>query len=171
MMLDSFLPQLKRRQCSLHAQWFQQDGARPHTTPEVLEFLHSKFQHRSDQSFPTAIPVRILKATMQPRFKSMWFLPLGLSEGKSVQQCSPNSAWTEGEDQGKVCTGHKRNAHPLYRNLYYVLKRFESPNGLTSSMSSTTLPMCAIVILVCYFDTFHINKSAITNALLSWKWQ
>jgi len=46
-MLDSFfLPQLRRRRCSLHAQWFQQDGARPHTTPEVLEFLHSKFQHR-----------------------------------------------------------------------------------------------------------------------------
>jgi hypothetical protein len=46
MMLDSFfLPQLRQRTCSLHAQWFQQDGARPHTTPEVLEFLHSKFQH------------------------------------------------------------------------------------------------------------------------------
>ena len=33
MMLDSFfLPQLRRRRCSLHAQLFQQDGARPHTT-------------------------------------------------------------------------------------------------------------------------------------------
>jgi hypothetical protein len=32
-------------------------------------------------------------------------------EGQTVQQCSPNSAWTEGEDQGKLCTGHKRNAH------------------------------------------------------------
>jgi len=47
MMLDPFfLPQLRQRRCSLHAQRFQQDGARPHTTPEVLEFLHSKFQHR-----------------------------------------------------------------------------------------------------------------------------
>ena len=47
MMLDSFfLPQLRQRRCSLHAQWFQKDGARPHTTPEVLDFLHSKFQHR-----------------------------------------------------------------------------------------------------------------------------
>jgi hypothetical protein len=47
MMLDSvFLPQLRRRRCSLRAQWFQQNGARPHVTPEVLEFLHSKFQHR-----------------------------------------------------------------------------------------------------------------------------
>ena len=45
-MLNSFLPQLRRRRCSLHAQWFQQDGARPHNTPEVLKFLHSKFQHR-----------------------------------------------------------------------------------------------------------------------------
>jgi len=47
MMLDSFFfPQLRQRRCSVRAQWFQQDGARPHTTPEVLEFLHSKFQHR-----------------------------------------------------------------------------------------------------------------------------
>jgi hypothetical protein len=47
MMLDSFfLPQLRQRRCSLHAQWCPQDGARPHTTPEVLKFLHSKFQHR-----------------------------------------------------------------------------------------------------------------------------
>jgi hypothetical protein len=28
MMLDFFLPQLRR--CSLHTEWFQQDGARPH---------------------------------------------------------------------------------------------------------------------------------------------
>jgi len=66
----------------------------------------------SVQSFPSAIPVRILMATMQFRFKSAWLLSLGLSEGQSVQQCSPNSAWTEGEDQGKLCTGHKRNAQP-----------------------------------------------------------
>ena len=46
MMLDPFLSQLRRRRYSLHAQWFQQDGTRPHTNPEVLEFLHSKFQHR-----------------------------------------------------------------------------------------------------------------------------
>jgi hypothetical protein len=46
MMLDSLLlPQMRRRQGCLHGQWFKQDGARPHTTPEVLEFLHSKFQH------------------------------------------------------------------------------------------------------------------------------
>jgi hypothetical protein len=32
MMLDSFLLS-QQRQHSLHAQWFQQDGARPHTTP------------------------------------------------------------------------------------------------------------------------------------------
>jgi hypothetical protein len=43
--------------------------------------------------------------------------PLVLSEGQSVQQCSPNSAWTEGEDQGKLCTGHKRNAHPCCTEL------------------------------------------------------
>ena len=29
-------------------------------------------------------------------FKSVWLLPLALSEGQSVQQCSPNSARTEG---------------------------------------------------------------------------
>jgi hypothetical protein len=33
----------------------------------------------------------------------------------SVQQCSPSSAWTEREDQGKSWTGHKRNAHPCCR--------------------------------------------------------
>jgi len=33
----------------------------------------------SVQSFPTTIPVRILMATMQSRFKFMWLLPLGLS--------------------------------------------------------------------------------------------
>ena len=44
MMLDSFfLAQLRRRRSFLHAQWFQQAGVRTHTTPEVLEFLHSKF--------------------------------------------------------------------------------------------------------------------------------
>ena len=118
-MLDSFfLPHLRQRRCSLHAQWFQQDGARPHTTPEVLEFLHSKFQHRSVQTFPTTIPVRILTVTTQSRFKSVWLLHLGLSEGQSVQQCSPNSAWTEGEDQGKLCTGHKRDAHLCYTELF-----------------------------------------------------
>jgi hypothetical protein len=47
MMLDSFfLPQVRWRRYSLHVQWFQQDGARRRTTPQVLEFLHSKFQHR-----------------------------------------------------------------------------------------------------------------------------
>jgi len=47
MMPDSFfLPQLRRIRCSLCAQWFQEDGSRPHAIPEVLEFMHSKFQHR-----------------------------------------------------------------------------------------------------------------------------
>jgi hypothetical protein len=94
MMLNSFfLPQLRQRRCSVHAQWFQQDGARPHTTPEVLEFLHSQVPAtHSVTLFPTAIPVQILMATMQSRFKSVCFLPLELSEGQSVQQCSPNSA-------------------------------------------------------------------------------
>jgi hypothetical protein len=70
------------RRRSLHAQWFKQDGARPHTTPEVLEFLHSQVpaSHYAWSS-PTAIPVRILMATLQSRFKSVWLLHLGLSEG------------------------------------------------------------------------------------------
>jgi hypothetical protein len=65
MMLDSFFfPQLRRRRCSLHEQWFQQDRARPLTTPEVLEFLHYQVPaSHSVQSFPTAIPVWILMAT------------------------------------------------------------------------------------------------------------
>jgi hypothetical protein len=33
------------------------------------------------------------------------------TDEQSVQHCSLNSAWTEGEDQGKLRTGHKRNAH------------------------------------------------------------
>jgi len=172
MMLDSFLHQLRRR-CSLHAWWYHQDGARPHTTPEVLEILHSKFQHRSVQSFSTAIPVRILMATMQSRFKSVWLLPLGLSEGQNVQQCSLNSVWTEGEDQGKFVYRSQQECSPvLYRTLYYVFKWFESLKRLISSMSSTTLPICEILILVCYvWHCIHINIFAIANALSSWKWQ
>jgi hypothetical protein len=50
-------------------------------------------------------------------FKSVWLLLLGLSEGQSVQLCSLNSAQTEGEDQEKLCTGHKRNAHPCCTEL------------------------------------------------------
>ena len=44
----------------------------------------------------------------------------------------------------------------LYGILYYVFKWFESPKGLTLSMSSTTLPICEILILVCYFDSVFI---------------
>jgi len=55
-------------------------------------------------------------ANTQPRFKYVRLLPLRLSEGL-VQQCSPNSAWTEGDDQGKLCAGHKRNAHPCCTEL------------------------------------------------------
>ena len=39
---------------------------------------------------------------------------------------------------------------------YYVFKRFESPNRFTLSMSSTTLPICEILFLVCYFGTIFI---------------
>jgi hypothetical protein len=44
----------------------------------------------------------------------------------------------------------------LYRTLYCVFKLFYSPKGLTSSMSSTTLPIREILILVCYFDAVFI---------------
>jgi hypothetical protein len=68
MMLDSsFLPQLRRRRCSLQAQWFEQDGARPHTTPAVLEFLHSKFQHRIVSSrFPHQFQCRFSWSPCSP---------------------------------------------------------------------------------------------------------
>jgi hypothetical protein len=159
MRLDSsFLPQLRWRRCSLHAQWFQQDGARPHNIPQVLEFQHSKFQHRIvSNRFPTAIPVPILMATMQSRFKSVWLRPLGLSEGQSVQAVLPELclSWRRGSRKG-VQRSQEEFSPVLYSTLYYVFKRFESPKGLTSSMSSTTLPICEILILVCYFDTVFI---------------
>jgi hypothetical protein len=86
-------------------------------------------------------------------FKSAWLLPLGLSEGQSVQQCSPN--WRRGSR--KVVHRSQEECSPaFYRTLYYVFKRLESPKGLTSSMSSTTLPICEILTLVCYFDTVFI---------------
>jgi hypothetical protein len=50
-------------------------------------------------------------------FKSVWLLPLGLSEEQSVLQCTLKCARTEGEDEGKLCTGHKRNARPCSTEL------------------------------------------------------
>jgi hypothetical protein len=86
-------------------------------------------------------------------FKSVWLRHLGLSEGQSVQQCAPN--WRRGSR--KVVHRSQEECSPvLYRTLYYVFKRFESPKGITSSMSSTTLPICEILTLVCYFDTVFI---------------
>jgi len=85
-------------------------------------------------------------------FKSVWLPPLGLSEGQSVQQCSSNSARTEGEDQGKLCTGHKRNAHPRCTELHIM----SSSGSRVPSMSSTTLPIREILTPVCYFDTVFI---------------
>lgn len=46
-MLETFfIPELRRRRIPLRHQWFQQDGARPHTTNEVLDFLNQKFGNR-----------------------------------------------------------------------------------------------------------------------------
>jgi hypothetical protein len=87
MMVDSFfLPQLRRRRCSLHAQWFQQDGTRPHTTPDVLELLHSKFQHlivsnRFPQKFQCGFSWPPCSPDLNPRDYFLW----GLSEGQNVQ--------------------------------------------------------------------------------------
>jgi len=139
-------PPLTTEQKIRIVEWFLQ-------TKSIVTVLR---RFKNQYTCKEAIPVRILIATMQSGFKSVWLLPLGLSEGQSVQQCSSNSAWTEGEDQGKLCSVHKRNAHVLYRTLYYVFKWLESPKGLISSMSSTTLPICEILILVCYFDTVFI---------------
>ena len=78
MMLASFfLPQLRGRRCSLHAQRFQQDGARPHNTPEVLEFLHSKFQHhimsnRFPQQFQCGFSWPPCSPDLNPRDYFLW---------------------------------------------------------------------------------------------------
>lgn len=83
MILDSFLiPEL----C------FQQDGAGAHTTPDVLEFLHYEFQHRVvSNRFPQQFLCGFSWPTMQSRAKSVCLLPLGVSEGQSVQQWSLKS--------------------------------------------------------------------------------
>ena len=43
---DFFLPALRRKRVPMRVQWFQQDGATPHTTDEVLTFLHRHFNRR-----------------------------------------------------------------------------------------------------------------------------
>jgi hypothetical protein len=69
--------------------------------------------------------------------------------------------WRRGS--GKVVHRSQEECPPvLYRTLYYVSKRFESPKGLTSSQSSTTLPICEIRILVCYFDAVFIYINSLS---------
>ena len=41
-----FIPELQRRGIPLSKVWFQQDGARPHTTVAVLQFLREQFGSR-----------------------------------------------------------------------------------------------------------------------------
>ena len=63
--------------------------------------------------------------------------------------------WSRGSR--KVVHRSQEECSPvLYRTLYYAFKRFESPKGLTSTMSSTMLPIYEILILVCYFETAFI---------------
>jgi hypothetical protein len=91
-------------------------------------------------------------------------------EGQSVQQCSPNSAWTE--DQGKLCTSHKRNAHPCCTELFITCSSGSRvPRGSYRACHPQRYHMwnpnpC---LLLCH--CFHINKFAIANTLLSWNWQ
>ena len=115
MKLDSsFLPQLRRRRCSLYARWFQQDGARPHTTPEVLEFLHSKFQNRIvSNRFPQQFQCGFSWPPCSPDLNPCDYFLWGYLKDKMFS----SAPWTEGEDQGKLCTGHKRNAHPCCTEL------------------------------------------------------
>jgi len=156
MMLDSFFfPQLRRRRCSIHAQWFQQDGARPHNTPEVLEFLHSKFQYRIvSNRFPQQFQCGFSWPPCSPDLNPCDYFLWGYLKDKVFSSALRTLPELKERIKESCAQVTKKECSPLlYRTLYYVFKRFESPKGLTSSMPSTTLPICEILILVCYFDT------------------
>jgi hypothetical protein len=156
MMLDSFfLPQLRRRRCSLHAQWFQQYAARPHTTPEVLQFLHSKFQHRIVSTrFPQQFQCGFSWPQCSPDLNPCDYFHWGYLKDR-VFSSAPRTL-PELKETKVLYRSQEECSAVLYRNFYYVFKRFESPKGLTTSMSSTTLPICEILIFVSYFCTVFI---------------
>jgi hypothetical protein len=105
-------------------------------------------------------------------FKSVWLLLLELSAGQSIQQCSPNSARTEGQDQGKLCTGHKRNAHRVLQNFVLRLQAvWESQGAHIEHVIHNATHMWNSNPGLLLWHCFHINKFAIANSLLSWKWR
>jgi len=157
MMLYSFLPQLRRRRCSLNAQWFQQDGARPHTIPQVLEILHSKFQHRIvSNRFPQKFQCGFSWPSCSPDLNPCDYFLWGYLKDTVFSNAPRTLSELKeriNESCGQVTKGMLTR---IVHNLHYVFKRFECPKGLTSSMSSTALPTCEILILVCYFNTVFI---------------
>ncbi|PSN56450.1 hypothetical protein C0J52_08367, partial [Blattella germanica] len=53
-----FIPQLLATALPINTQWFKQDGARPHTANNVLDFLHEIFGTRVISLRETIFPKR-----------------------------------------------------------------------------------------------------------------
>jgi hypothetical protein len=107
---------------------------------EVLEFLHSKFQHRKvsslfPQQFQCGFSWPPCSLDLNPCDYFLW----GYLKDK-VFSSAPGTLPELKESIKESCAQVTRECPlVLFRTLYYVFKRFESPKGLTSSMSSTTL--------------------------------
>ena len=158
LMLDSFfLPQLRQRRCFLHVQWFQQDGARPHTTPEVLELLHSKFQHRIVSNlFPQQFQCGFSWPPCCPDLNPCDYFLWGYLKDK-VFSSAPRTLPELKERIKESCAQVTRGMLICtVQNFLLGLQAVRESKGLTSSMSATALPICEILILVCYFDTVFV---------------
>ena len=174
MMLDSFsLPQLRRRQCSFHAQWFQHDGARPHTTPEALEFLHSKFHHRIVSSrFPQQIQCWFSWPPCSPDLNPCDYLLWGYLKDK-VFRSAPRTLFDLKERIKESC------ARVTRRMLTRVVQNFvlrlqavrESQGAHVEHVIHNATHMWNYVPCLLLWHCFHITKFAVANAPLSWKWQ
>jgi hypothetical protein len=91
MLVSSFLHQLRWRLFSFHAQWFQKDGARPHTIPDVLEFMHSKFQHRiMTKRFPQQIQCGFSWPPCRPDLNPCDYFLWGYLKGKVFSSAPRN---------------------------------------------------------------------------------
>jgi len=174
MMLDSFfLPQLRRRQCSLHAQWFQQDGARPHTTPEVLEFLHSKFQHCIvSNHFPQQFQCGFSWPPCSPDLNPCDYFLWGYLKDKvfsSAPRTLPELKERIKESCAQVTRGMLTR---VVQNFVLRLQAvWESQGAHIEHVIHNATHLWNSNPCLLLWHCFHINKFAFTNALLSWKWQ
>jgi hypothetical protein len=169
MMLDSFHPQLRRRRRSLHAQWFQQDGARPHATPEVLEFLHSKFQQRIvSNRFPQQFQCGFSWPPCSPDLNPCDYFLWGYLKDKVFSSALRTPP--ELNKRIKESCAHVRSGMLTSAVQNFVLRRQavrESQGAhIEHVIHNATHTWNSNPCLLLWFS-FRINKFAIANALLS----